>query len=291
MAHLAAPTDATLDELITVARERHDSWIPIDGPLRQLINSGATTADVCAAVASNRLDLTTSDSWPPTVGPRTNAVTVVDVTSPHYPLRLKRIDNAPLLLFIAGQLPSTTNAALAMVGSRKATANGRSAAHTVAAHVAHAGHPVVSGLAEGIDTASHEGALSVGGDTIAVIGTGIDRTFPTQNATLAARIATTGAVVSQFAPGQGPSKTTFPARNAVIAGLSDASLLVELTERSGTRIEAERTIEQGKPVWLWGPIMRSEPWAHRYVEHPQVDFVDHVDEILERLGNVHTHVR
>jgi DNA processing protein len=291
MAHLATPTDVALDELVTLASERHDSWIPIDGALRQLINRGATTVDVCAAIGSNRLAITTRGAWPTTARPASAGVTVIDVTSPHYPSRLKHIDNAPLLLFIAGQLPTSTNAALAMVGSRKATTNGRSAAHAVAAHVARAGHPVVSGLAEGIDTASHEGALSVGGDTIAVIGTGIDRTFPVQNAALAARIATTGAVVSQFAPGQGPSKTTFPARNAVIAGLSNASLLVELDEHSGTRIEAERTIEQGKPVWLWGPIMRSEQWARRYVEHPQVDFVDDVEELLQRLRNLPTHVR
>jgi DNA processing protein len=116
------------------------------------------------------------------------------------------------------------------------------------------------------------------------MGTGIDLVYPRDNAALAQRIAEAGAVVSQFAPGQRPSRTTFPARNAVIAGLADASLLIELKERSGTRIEADQTLLQGKPVWLWGPIMRRAQWAHQFAEHPGVSFVDSIDEVINALS-------
>jgi DNA processing protein len=210
--------------------------------------------------------------------------TVVAATSPRYPTRLRSVRDRPLLLYVKGKLPPSDEKSLAIVGSREASREGLTAAFEVAAAVAASGHPVVSGLATGTDTAAHNGALSVGGVTVAVMGTGIDLVYPRDNAALAQRIAEAGAVVSQFAPGQRPSRTTFPARNAVIAGLADASLLIELKERSGTRIEADQTLLQGKPVWLWGPIMRRAQWAHQFAEHPGVSFVDSIDEVINALS-------
>ncbi|NLE79188.1 MAG: DNA-processing protein DprA, partial [Rhodococcus sp.] len=110
-----------------------------------------------------------------------------------------------------------------------------------------------------------------------------DRAYPPANADLQERIAQHGALVSQFALGQPPSKTTFPARNVLIAGLTRASLLVELTERSGTRIEATIAQEQGKPVLLWEPLLGHMPWARRFATEPLVYFVGSPTSVAQAL--------
>lgn len=117
------------------------------------------------------------------------------------------------------------------------------------------------------------------------MGTGIGRFFPPENAPLAEVIRTHGALLSQFPPGYGPTKTTFPARNAVIAGLSKGSVIIAANERSGTRIEIDNTIAQGRPVLLWRPFLASQRWARELTRDPLVDFVESVDDIEEVLGH------
>ncbi len=190
-------------------------------------------------------------------------VRAVNFDDLEYPSSLRHIEFPPRVLHVAGDLKL----------------DGVSAARDLAAELAGRGHPIVSGLAAGVDAAAHEGTLTAGGHTIAVIGTGIDQVSPASNASLQDSIASSGAVVSQFSLGQIGSKTTFPARNALIAGLAVVSVLVELEERSGTRIEANLAIEQNKPVLLWEPILGEARWARDFALHPLVSFVAHADHI------------
>jgi DNA processing protein len=115
------------------------------------------------------------------------------------------------------------------------------------------------------------------------MGTGLGKVFPDENRGLAKRIATAGALVSQFPPGYGPTKTTFPARNTLIAGLSAVSLVIEMKEHSGTRIELDSALAQSKPVLLWEPILGERHWARDLTEHPLVRFVSTSEEVVEAL--------
>ena len=272
--------EATERAAVALARHQPDSWIPVTSEVDQLIAAGAGLPGVLSMLSTAERP---ADAAGQQCDGDAQAYSLFDATSDSYPAELRAIAERPLLLYVRGNVPGSTMASLAIVGSREASRVGLATAYMTAARVASRGHTVVSGLAAGIDTAAHRGALSVDGVTVAVMGTGIDQIFPDENTDLADLIARKGAVVTQFAPGQGPSKTTFPARNALIAGLADASLLIELNEHSGTRIEAERTLEQGKPVWLWGPIMRTAAWARRFAEQPGVSFVDSIEQILEAL--------
>jgi DNA processing protein len=200
--------------------------------------------------------------------------------SDRYPINLNNVASRPAILFVEGTLNEADARAAAVVGSRNATPAALDMASNVAGALAAAGATVVSGLARGIDTAAHEGALAAPGRTVAVMGTGIGVVFPTENTELASRIRERGALVTQFPPGYGPTKTTFPARNAVIAGMSRCSVVMTASERSGTQIEINHTIEQNKPVLLWAPLLHGQAWANELAQHPLVRFVDSAQEIL-----------
>ena len=206
-------------------------------------------------------------------------VRAVAIKDPDYPSPLREIEFPPQVLHVAGSLKLDGPPPIAIVGSRNPSPAGASAARELAAQLARRGHPIVSGLAAGIDAAAHQGALDAGGYTVAVVGTGVDRVSPASNAALRECIASRGAVISQFALGHPASKTTFPARNALIAGLSAVSVLVEMKERSGTRIEANLAIEQGKPVLLWEPILGEARWAREFANHRNVSFASNADDV------------
>ena len=210
-------------------------------------------------------------------------VKLISLDSPDYPARLRAIEFPPRYLCVIGDLIESTLCPLAVVGSRSPSDEGIAAAFSTSAALAQRGHCIVSGLASGIDAAAHRGALSVNGHTIAVVGTGADCVYPTENHELRNEIAQDGTIVSQFPLGHQPSKTTFPARNAVIAGLSAASLVIESSDQSGTRIEAELTLEQAKQVLLWAPILADESWAQEFASHPLVSFVERIDDITDVL--------
>lgn len=165
-----------------------------------------------------------------------------------YPVLLLAVPTAPATLHVRGALIDGDTLAVAVVGSRRATPYGLVAAETLAADLAARGVTIVSGLARGIDTAAHRGALRVGGRTIAVLGSGVDVVYPPENARLADEIAASGALASQFAPGTPPLPHHFPTRNAVIAGLSLAVVVVEAAERSGSLITARLAAELGREV-------------------------------------------
>lgn len=165
-----------------------------------------------------------------------------------YPALLREVPTAPATLYVRGGLVDGDALAVAIVGSRRATSYGLDVAEMLAADLAARGVTVVSGLARGIDGAAHRGALRVGGRTLAVLGSGVDVVYPPENRRLAAEIAERGALLSQFAPGTPPLPHHFPTRNAVIAGMSLAVVVVEAAERSGSLITARLAAELGREV-------------------------------------------
>ena len=166
-----------------------------------------------------------------------------------YPALLREIADPPHMLFLRGT-PATDEKSVAIVGSRRDTRYGRTQAKKIARDLASAGVTVVSGLARGIDTAAHEGALEAGGRTVAVLGNGIDAVYPEENKGLAQRIIDSGgAVVTEFPVGAGPLAYHFPIRNRIISGVSAAVLLIEGHAHSGTMITAGYAAEQGREVF------------------------------------------
>lgn len=167
---------------------------------------------------------------------------------PEYPAALGTIHDPPLVLYVRGEFQARDQHALAVVGTRRATHYGKAMAEKLAYELASAGYIIVSGLARGIDTAAHQGALRAGGRTCAVLGSAFDKLYPTENTGLAAEIAGSGVVLSEFPIGTQPSKTTFPVRNRIVSGLSRAVLVVEAGARSGAMITARVALDQGRSV-------------------------------------------
>jgi DNA processing protein len=165
-----------------------------------------------------------------------------------YPPNLREIADPPPVLFTRGSLRPEDANAVAIVGTRRATTYGRAVTERLAADLARAGVTIVSGLAKGIDTAAHQATVQAGGRTLAVLGNGLDQIYPPQNTTLAQRIQSAGALVSEFPPGVPPDAINFPRRNRVIAGLARATLIVEAGVRSGALITADFALEQGRDV-------------------------------------------
>ncbi|MFP4225716.1 MAG: DNA-processing protein DprA [Desulfobacterales bacterium] len=173
---------------------------------------------------------------------------VITFSDEEYPPLLKETPDPPPYLYVKGQMGSCTQC-IAMVGSRKATRYGISMAGKLSADLAEAGFTVVSGMARGIDTAAHEGALSVQGETIAVLGSGLSVIYPRENRQLAARISESGAVISEFPLEEAPNAYNFPKRNRIIAGMSLGTVVVEAASRSGSLITARLSGEQGREVF------------------------------------------
>lgn len=170
------------------------------------------------------------------------------VTYKDLPARLCELEDAPILLYYRGKFDFPQS--IAMVGTRRATQYGKDVAFALAADLAKAGVTVVSGGARGIDSAAHRGVLSVGGSTVCVFGTGIDVTYPEENAELYDKIvACGGGIVSEFPPGMQPGTWSFPMRNRIISGLSWGTILVESAKRSGAHITARAAAEQGRDVF------------------------------------------
>jgi DNA processing protein len=174
-----------------------------------------------------------------------------------YPPLLAAIPGPPAALYVMGDAAVLMEKQLAMVGARSASPLGRAIARELAGELAQAGLTITSGLAVGIDAASHEGALAAGGRTVAVLGTGLDQVYPPQNAGLAQRILTAGALVSEFPPRTGPRRQNFPQRNRVISGLALGTLVIEAARGSGSLITAQRAAEQGREVFAVPGSIRS----------------------------------
>lgn len=173
-------------------------------------------------------------------------ISTINLQSPNYPKLLREISNPPTKLFIKGELPDQP--AVAIVGSRRPSQYGRQVTYRLASDLAKAGVTVISGLALGIDSVAHQAALEAGGRTIAVLACGLDRIYPSSNQGLAERVAGQGALISDYPKGTEPLRHHFPARNRIIAGLSQAVIVTEASAKSGALITANFALEQNRQV-------------------------------------------
>jgi len=202
-----------------------------------------------------------------------------------YPSALLTIGDPPPVLYYAGKLELLNRPALAIVGSRHATPQGRENAQAFAAALSAAGLTIVSGLAQGIDAAAHRGGLAGAGNSIAVVGTGIDRIYPASNKALAHRLAEDGGLLSQFTLGTPPLPGNFPRRNRVISGLARGVLVVEATPNSGSLITARFAAEQGREVFAIPGSIHSpfSKGCHRLIKDG-AKLVETAQDVLEELG-------
>ena len=207
-------------------------------------------------------------------------VTVLDRAE--YPSNLRVIPSPPPFLFCRGDLRRDDARSVAVVGTRQASEEGLSRARRLAEKLTADGVTVISGLARGIDTEAHTATLDAGGRTIAVVGTGILRTYPKENAALADRIAEHGAVVSQFWPDAPPTRYSFPMRNAVMSGISQGTAVIEASATSGAKMQARIALEQGKRAFLMASLVTREEWAQRYLGRGAIE-VHEVEDILRWL--------
>jgi DNA processing protein len=174
---------------------------------------------------------------------------VITGASPEYPSMLREITNPPIVLYVWGELTERDHRALGVVGSRQTSHYGLECAKKLSYQLAYSGLTVVSGLARGIDTAAHQGALAAQGRTIAVIGSGLMDLYPPENQGLAEKIAASGAVISEFPMTFPPSQQTFPYRNRIVAGWGSGVLVVEAGLKSGALITASQALDQGRLVY------------------------------------------
>lgn len=203
---------------------------------------------------------------------------------PEYPALLKEIFWAPWALYVKGHLPS--GPAVAIVGTRRATAKGRSLAGNLAAGLSKQGVVVVSGLAMGIDEAAHEAVVKLAGKTAAVLATGLDRVYPAQNANLAKKILESGgALISEYPPGMPSFPSNFVHRNRIVSGLSLATVVIEAPEKSGALITANFAVEQNREVLAVPGPADSENYSgsHRLIRDG-AKLVVSVEQILSEIG-------
>ncbi|MEO5565843.1 MAG: DNA-processing protein DprA [Luteimonas sp.] len=247
---------------------------------REWRSHGIDTAQVQALLHPDRGALARSRAWLQQPGHH-----LLGWHDPDYPALLRRIASPPLALFIAGDPALLWHPAVAVVGSRSPSAGGLDHGFDFARAFAASGLAVTSGLAAGIDTAAHTGALSADGKTIAVLGTGPDVPYPRANTHLHARIAARGAVVSEHAPGTGVRREQFPSRNRIIAGLSLGTVVVEAAQRSGALITARQAADAGREVFalpgsIANPLARG---CHRLIRDGAM-LVESAQEVIEALG-------
>jgi DNA processing protein len=206
---------------------------------------------------------------------------LVTVLDDDYPVNLREVYNRPPFLFIRGQLLPGDSRAIAVVGTRAASEEGTRQARQLAAELAHRRITVLSGMALGVDTAAHQGALDAGGRTLAILGTGIRRLYPPANRALAARILEHGAHVSQFWPDAPPTRYTFPMRNVVSSGIALGTVVIEAHGNSGAKMQARLCLEHGRRLFLVRSLVMHEEWAQRYASRPGVTVIETVDNVVE----------
>src|SRR4051794_8391782 len=258
--------------------------VGVSGAVAQSIASGCTFEDAVAQQEKMA---------------ETGAV-LVTIGDPRYPQRLREIFDPPIVLFARGRVELLTSLSLAVVGTRRPTPYGIAVAERLAADLAHAALTIVSGMARGIDTSAHKGALAAGGDTVAVLGSGVDVVYPVENRKLYAEISAKGLVVSEFPMGATAFPQNFPIRNRIVSGLSLGVLVVEGAQYSGSAITAKLAMDQGREVFAvpgnitsklsWGPNLLIkqgakivQDWNDVIVELPAESRRHLIDRGRERL--------
>ncbi|MBR2387490.1 MAG: DNA-processing protein DprA [Clostridia bacterium] len=223
-----------------------------------------------------------------------NKIDIITYGDKKYPSRLRQLEDPPAVLFCKGKLPDfNSRLSLAVVGTRKMSEYGKASAYKIAYEMAAANAIVVSGMALGIDGVASGGAIAAGGETVAVLGCGIDVVYPKQHRELYEKIAKTGAVISEYMPSTSPEKYNFPVRNRIISGLCQGTLVVEGDRRSGALITAKNAIAQGREVFaLPGKVDESNSEGPNelirdgaYVALCSDDIIEHYDFLYHDVIN------
>ncbi len=212
---------------------------------------------------------------------------VITASSPEYPTALGTIHNPPVVLYVWGDILPADAHAIGIVGSRNVTHYGTETAKKLSYQLAFAGYTVVSGLARGIDTSAHQGALAAKGRTIAVIGSGLSQLYPPENMGLAEKIAESGAIVSEYPMERPADRQTFPYRNRIVAGWGRGLLVVEAGLNSGALITANQAVEHGRTVFaVPGQIDRPTSAGTNRLIQQGARLVTSADDILDELGTL-----
>ena len=252
-----------------------------------LIASGLNTKSARALIENrkkinlhNELEkIANADAW------------IVTLSDDDYPPLLKELDEAPAVLYVRGTLQAQDNLAISVVGTRKATKYGRDVAFDLSQKLASQNITIISGLAQGIDSAAHKGALAGKGRTLAILGCGVDTIYPRQNIDLANAIINQGALISEFPIGTKPIGANFPRRNRVVSGMALGVLVVEAPEGSGALITASLAAEQGRDVFavpanIYNPMGRG---ANQLIQDG-AKLVTNISDILDELNLAHERV-
>lgn len=215
-------------------------------------------------------------------------ISIITRDDPTYPKHLLQAYDAPILLYVWGEILPRDRHAISIVGSRRTTTYGVTATRKLTYQLAHAGFTIVSGLARGIDTAAHESALAAKGRTIAVVGSGLARLYPPENLALAEKIAAgNGAVISEFPLHRPPDKQTFPMRNRIVAAWCQALLVTECPAWSGSLITANLASEYGKPVFaVPGPIDKPSSAGCHQLIRDGATLVSDASHIIDDMGDL-----
>ena len=210
---------------------------------------------------------------------------ILSLSDPEYPQRLKEIYDPPVILFVKGSIDVLAQPGIAMVGTRHPTPYGSGMAERLSTDLAARGLVIISGLARGIDTASHRGAVAAKGKTIAVLGTGIDVMYPKENTRLTEQIvALGGALITEFPVGTPPTPQNFPIRNRIISGMSAGVLVVEAAEYSGTRITSRLALEQNRDVYaVPGNVTNKNSWGPNTLIKQGAKLVATWEDVWEEL--------
>jgi DNA processing protein len=240
----------------------------VNGAVAQSIASGITFEDAAAqqekAAASGAVVVTMGD--------------------PRYPQRLREIFDPPVLLFARGRVELLQSLAVAVVGTRRPTPYGLAVAERLSGDLAHAGLAIASGMARGVDSAAHKGALEAGGDTVAVLGCGVDVVYPAENRKLAAQLAVKGLIVSEFPMGATAFPQNFPIRNRIISGISLGVLVVEGAQYSGSAITAKLAMDQGREVFaVPGNITNKLAWGPNLLIKQGAKLVQDWNDVVSEL--------
>lgn len=214
-----------------------------------------------------------------------SAITAVTWSDAAYPAALTTIVDPPPVIWTRGRVEALGGPAVAIVGSRAASPYALAVAEQLAGDLAARGLVIVSGLARGVDSAAHRGALAAGGVTVAVLGSGVDVIYPAEHAALARSIDVAGAVISELVPGTTPLQWFFPLRNRIISGLSRAVVVIEAGEKSGSLITARCALDQGRDVLaVPGNVLSGRNRGAHALLRDGAKIVESADDILEELG-------
>lgn len=252
----------------------------LNSSLSELSRNVKSSVALAIIHAKETIDLSPIETW--LEDSNNHILTLADS---EFPQALLNTSDPPLLLYVKGRLELLNVPALAIVGSRNASAQGVRNAEAFAQAVSDASLCVVSGMAHGIDTAAHQGALKGLGSSVAVVGTGLDKVYPAANRKLAHLLADKGAIISEFPLGTPPIASNFPRRNRIISGVSAGCLVVEASLQSGSLITARMALEQGREVFaIPGSIHSPQAKGCHSLIKQGAKLVENAQDILEELG-------